>query len=151
MDWNGSAEILSVNIVQTSITNTSHIVRKQFYVWHFDHTNLGHFMLKFSFHALGIPCLFLFSRFSIGSQYITFAHLTPTLCLNQSSQKKFCRDGGSLNVSFVRLTWVENKDFHPLILVPSLLDFLVCFSLKLLLLKRQFVNCTLFFMTALLR
>lgn len=30
MDWNGSAEILSVNIVQTSITNTSHIVTNGF-------------------------------------------------------------------------------------------------------------------------
>lgn len=30
MDWNGSAEILSVNIVQTSITNTSHTVTDGF-------------------------------------------------------------------------------------------------------------------------
>lgn len=63
MDWNGSAEILSVNIVQTSITNPSHIVAERFPAWLFDHTNLGHFARTFSFPVVKGSACWDFSTF----------------------------------------------------------------------------------------
>lgn len=122
-----------------------HIVTKWFHIWHFSHANLGHFVLKLSFHVIGRFWFIWISALSIGSYYVLSAHLSLMCFINWLSQKIFCRDREALNILFVRLALVENKGYFSFNLVPSFSDFSCLLFLKAITVCTAVHNCLLFF------